>query len=206
MDESAFSFHTPETKQQVRQWLPKGQPGPVKAKVNATRTKKMVLAFFDSKGLIYTNYLPRGTTVNANYSVEALDTFMKILRKKRPQMVARDWLFHWDNAPVHTAVKVTDWLAARDIKLIEHPPYLPDLAPADYFLFPRVKRELAGLTLTQDTFKKEWEGAVQISRRRTLPRHSGDGFRAMRSVLRSAADTLRKAKNKNCPNYYCFLQ
>jgi hypothetical protein len=35
------------------------------------------------------------------------------------------------------------------------------LAPADYFLFPRVKRELAGLTLTQDTFKKEWEGAVR---------------------------------------------
>jgi hypothetical protein len=35
------------------------------------------------------------------------------------------------------------------------------LAPADYFLFPRVKRELAGLTLTQDSFKKAWEGAVR---------------------------------------------
>jgi histone-lysine N-methyltransferase SETMAR len=133
----------------------------VKAKVHATRTKQMVLVFFDSKGLIYTNYVPRGTTVNANYIVEALGTFMKILRKKRPQMVAGDWLFHWDNALVHTAAKVTDWLAARDIKLIEHPPYLPDLAPADYFLFPRVKREMAGLTLTQDSFKKEWEGAVR---------------------------------------------
>ncbi len=42
---------------------------------------------------------------------------------------------------------------------IEHPPYLQGLAPADYFLFPRVKRELAGLTLTHDTFRKEWEGA-----------------------------------------------
>jgi hypothetical protein len=74
------------------QWLPKGQPGLVKAKVHATRTKQMVLAFFDSKGQIYTNYVPRGTTVNANYIVEALGTFMKILRKKRPQIVARDWL------------------------------------------------------------------------------------------------------------------
>jgi hypothetical protein len=44
---------------------------------------------------------------------------------------------------------------ARDIRLIEHPPYSPDLAPANYFLFPRVKRELAGPTLTQDIFKKE---------------------------------------------------
>ncbi len=52
-------------------------------------------------------------------------------------------------------------MAARGIKLIEHPPYSPDLAPADYFLFPRVKRELAVLTLTQDSFQKAWEGAVR---------------------------------------------
>jgi hypothetical protein len=120
--------------------------------------------------------VPRGTTVNANYIVEALGTFMKILRKKRPQMVAGDWLFCWDNAPDHTVAKVTDWLAARDIKSIEHLPYLPALALADYFLFPRVKKELAGLTLTQDTFKKEWEGPSGVSRRRTSPRCSGDGF------------------------------
>jgi hypothetical protein len=36
----------------------------------------------------------------------------------------------------------------QDIKLIEHPPYSLDLVLADYFLFPRFKRELAGLTLT----------------------------------------------------------
>jgi histone-lysine N-methyltransferase SETMAR len=160
MDESAVLFHTPETKQQSKQWLPKGHPRPVKAKVHVTRTKQMVLAFFNSKGLIYTNYVPRGTMVNASYIVEALGTFMKILRKKRPEMVAGDWMFHWDDAPVHTAAKVTDWMAARDMKLIEHQPYSPDLDPADFFSFPMVKRELAGLTLTQDTFKEEWEGAV----------------------------------------------
>jgi hypothetical protein len=41
MDESTVSFHIPETKQQSMRWLPKGQPGPVKAKVHATRTKQM---------------------------------------------------------------------------------------------------------------------------------------------------------------------
>jgi hypothetical protein len=44
----------------------------------------MVLAFFDSKGIIYTNYMPRATMVNANYIVEALGKFLKIFRKKRP--------------------------------------------------------------------------------------------------------------------------
>jgi histone-lysine N-methyltransferase SETMAR len=161
MDESAVSFHTPETKQQSKQWLKKGEPGPIKAKVHATRAKQMVLAFFDAKGLIYTNYVPKGTTVNANYIVEALGTFLKVLRKKRPVMAAGEWFLHWDNAPVHTAATATDWLAARRVKMIEHPPYSPDLAPADFFLFPKVKKELAGLMLTRESFKKDWEGAVR---------------------------------------------
>jgi hypothetical protein len=40
-------------------------------------------------------------------------------------------------------------MAARQIQVFQHPPYLPDLAPADIFLFFKYKRELAGLTLTQ---------------------------------------------------------
>jgi histone-lysine N-methyltransferase SETMAR len=76
-------------------------------------------------------------------------------------MAAGEWFLHWDNAPVHTAATVTDWLAARCVKMIEHPPYSPDLAPADFFLFPKVKKELAGLTLMRESFKKDWEGAVR---------------------------------------------
>ena len=52
MDESAVSFHTPETKQQSKQWIKKGQPGPIKARVHASRQKQMLLAYFDSKGVI----------------------------------------------------------------------------------------------------------------------------------------------------------
>jgi hypothetical protein len=37
----------------------------------------------------------------------------------------------------------------------------PDLTPADFFLFPKVKKELAGLTLTRESFKKDWEEAVR---------------------------------------------
>jgi hypothetical protein len=76
------------------------------------------LAFFDNKVLIYTNYVPRRTTVNAKYIMVALDKFMKIFRRKRPVLAARDWTFHWDNASVHTVAIVTDWMAARQIILI----------------------------------------------------------------------------------------
>ncbi len=59
-----------------------------KAKGHATWTKKMVLAFFDSKGLIYTNLL------YAIYIVEALGKFLKIFKQKRLEMAAREWWFH----------------------------------------------------------------------------------------------------------------
>jgi histone-lysine N-methyltransferase SETMAR len=189
MDKSAVSFHTPEKKQQSKQWLKKGEPWPIKAKVHMTRAKQMVLTFFDAKGLIYTYYVPRGTMVNATYIVEALGSFMKILKKKRPGMAAGEWFLHWDNAPVHTAATVTDWLVARRVTMLKHPPYSLDLAPADFFLFPKVKKELASFTLTSKTFKKEWKGAV-----RTTPRRSSSGFDAVKSVSGSAAVKWRKHK------------
>jgi hypothetical protein len=61
---------------------------------------------------------------------------------------------------------VTNWMAARQFQIIKHLPYLPDLAPADFFLFPCVKRELAGKTLTKETLKEWVGGAVE---QRTSP-------------------------------------
>ena len=161
MDETMVSYHTPETKRQSKQWIAKGKPGPIKARFHASQTKQMVLAFFDTKGLIYSNIVPRGSTVNAAYIMKALATFMKYLKKKRPQMVEGEWWFHWDNAPVHTAASVKNWLAARGVQMVDHAPYSPDLAPANFFLFPKMKEELAGRYLTQDGFKTAWEGVAR---------------------------------------------
>jgi hypothetical protein len=138
--------------------------------------------------------MPKGTTVNARSIVEALGTFMKVLRKKRPLMAAGEWFLHWDNAPVHTTATITDWLVARRVNMIKHPLYSPDLAPADFFLFPKVKTELAGLMLTRESFKKDWEGAVRTLSAADFARRSSSGFAAAKSVSRLAADTSRKLK------------
>jgi hypothetical protein len=44
---------------------------------------------------------------------------------------------------------------------LEHPPYSLDLAPADFFLFRKVKEALAGITLDQESLKNTWEGVVR---------------------------------------------
>jgi transposase len=49
---------------------------------------------------------------------------------------------HHDNAPCHAALNVREFLAKHSILVVPHPPYSPDLAPSDFFLFPRLKSTL----------------------------------------------------------------
>ena len=46
---------------------------------------------------------------------------------------------HHDNAPVHNSILVTDYLTKMGIKTVHHPPYSPDLAPCDFWLFPKLR-------------------------------------------------------------------
>ena len=55
-----------------------------------------------------------------------------------------DWFLLHDNALSHNATIVKQFLAKRKVTVPDHPPYLPDLAPADYLLFPKVKSHLKG--------------------------------------------------------------
>ena len=143
---------------QSQQWVKKRSPRPIKGRSQASRVKQMVLAFHDRDGLIYTNIVHRGHTVNGVYIVRALKSFLKVIKQKRPEKVEAGFILHWDNAPVHTARIVRDFLATKDnIEMMDHPPYSPDLAPCDFFLFPKLKSKLAGEFLAVETFKKRWD-------------------------------------------------
>jgi len=39
-------------------------------------------------------------------------------------------------------LSVREFLATKQITVLEHPAYLPDLAPNDFFLFPKIKEIL----------------------------------------------------------------
>jgi transposase len=41
-------------------------------------------------------------------------------------------------------------MAYLDFHSLEHPPYSPDLAPTDYYLFPRLKKQLKGRHFSSD--------------------------------------------------------
>ena len=67
-----------------------------------------------------------------------LREFRKGFRWKRPALFKSGrWHFQQDNAPVHNSILVTDYLTKMDIKTVPQPPFSPDLAPCDFWLFPK---------------------------------------------------------------------
>ena len=69
----------------------------------------------------------------------------KAIRKKRPELWKNNsWLLHHDNAPPHSLLLVRNFLAKNNTVLLSQPPYSPDLALCDFFLFPILKRPMKG--------------------------------------------------------------
>ena len=55
---------------------------------------------------------------------------------------------HHDNAPAHNSLLVREFLAKNNTVTMSQPPYSPDMAPGDFFLFPKIKRTLKGRRFT----------------------------------------------------------
>ena len=78
-------------------------------------------------------------------STEVLKRLLEKVRRKRSELFANNsWIFHHDNAPKHTALTVKEFLTIKQITLLEHPAYSPDLASSDFFVFPKIKKILKG--------------------------------------------------------------
>jgi transposase len=53
-------------------------------------------------------------------------------------------MLHHDNAPAHASLLIREFLTKHETTVVPQPPYSPDLAPADFFLFPQLKSSLKG--------------------------------------------------------------
>ena len=65
--------------------------------------------------------------------------FRKRFSRKRPELFkSGQWHCHQYNAPVDNFILVTDYYTNMGIKTVPHRPYSPDLAPCDFWLFPKL--------------------------------------------------------------------
>ena len=63
------------------------------------------------------------------------------------QRKAQSFVFHMDNAPCHNSRATREYLEENKVVRIDHPPYSPDLAPSDFYLFGYVKNAFANIVL-----------------------------------------------------------
>lgn len=144
VDETWVHHYTPETKEQSKQWIGPGEPTPKKAKTIFSANKVMATVFWDARGIIYIDYLEKGKTITGQYYADLLQRLSHEVKIKRPHLAKKKILFHHDNAPAHTSIVAMAKINDLKFELMPHPPYSPDLAPSDYYLFPNLKKWLGG--------------------------------------------------------------
>jgi hypothetical protein len=102
----------------------------------------MVTSVWNPSGFHVVNALPKWSKFKAQYYTNDMLVSVSDWRRLswRTQQ-GKLWL-HADNARPHTAKVSTDYITRNGMKPAHHPPYSPDLAPSDFFLFGSVKRKL----------------------------------------------------------------
>jgi len=118
-DETWIFVYDPETNRQSKEWHTSASPRPKKARMNKSKIKSMLICFFESEGIVHTEFVPQGQTVNQFYYREILERLRKRVVRVRPG-IANNWMLHHDNAPCHMAISVIEFLAKTSIPVVPH--------------------------------------------------------------------------------------
>ena len=113
-------------------------------KTQTSASKVLGSVFWDGQAILCIDYLEKRRTINSECYIALLVRLKEEIDQKRPQRKKKKVLFHKDKAPCHKSIATMTKLHELYFELLPHPPYSPDLAPSDYWLFADVKRMLQG--------------------------------------------------------------
>ncbi|KAF2356775.1 Transposase type 1 [Trinorchestia longiramus] len=120
------------SKQQPKQWLPRGSSGPIKFKSERSVNKVLATVFWDSEGVVLVNFLEDRKTVTEAYYVAVLRKLRAKLTKKPPGKLHRGILFNHENAPAHSSRVTNEVLREFRLELLSHPLYSPSFISLSY--------------------------------------------------------------------------
>jgi hypothetical protein len=120
------------------EYCQKGSPAPKKFKTKASAGKVMLTVFWNSEGVVLTDFLEKGATVNSERYVKTLKSLKKRITRKGAE--TGDVLLQQDKARPHTS----DAIAHLGFTVLPHSAYSPDLTLSDFHLFPKMKEDLIG--------------------------------------------------------------
>jgi len=172
-DEVYVYYYDALTRQESRVWIIEGEDVPQVVKRDRTVRKVLYAVFFSTSGLSRCVKLEGQKSVTANWFTTVCLPQVFGHRSGRPRML------HMDNATSHTSNTTKEYLAKNKIKTVPHPPYSPDLALCDFWLFAGLKRNLRGRSFAsereldsaarayfEDIPSEAWKGAFNMWRKR----------------------------------------
>jgi histone-lysine N-methyltransferase SETMAR len=128
-----------------KSWSLSGECSQFVAKRGLTNKKVLLCVWWDIRGIVYLEFLKSGQTINSDVYCDQLDKVDESLKQNRAALVNRKGvLFHQDNARPHVAENTRKKLEELGWDLMEHPPYSPDIAPSDFYLFRCLQNHLDG--------------------------------------------------------------
>ena len=164
MDEIWIHHFTLESNQQSAEWTAEGESCPKQPKMQTSAGKVLASIFWDVQGIFFINYLKKGRTITNKYYIALLVHLKEEIAKKQPQMKKKKCSF--TKSQLNCNNGKTTWIA------LLHPPYSPDLAPSDYWLFADLKRMFQGKTFgSNEEVISETEAYLEVKDKSFYKKH-----------------------------------
>ena len=128
------------------QWVDRDEQPDDVPKPDLHPKKVMLCVWWTINGPIYWELLPAGQTITADVYSRQLRDLKKAVDAS--PLAKHKAYFQHDNARPHVARQTMSQLSKLGWIVLPHPPYSPDLAPSDYWLFGELQRHLEGRDFT----------------------------------------------------------
>lgn len=90
----------------------------------------MITVFFDYRDVVHLEFLLPGLIITKESYLNVMRRLRKAICKKRFELwQGNSWCLHHDNAPFHTALIISNFLANNSTHIVLQPRYSHDLAP-----------------------------------------------------------------------------
>lgn len=126
-------------------WLDIDQKPPQMVDDHISSKKVMVTIIWGVYGFFIVNFLPEGESYDSEYFISNI---LEPLSNERQNIWAgskrkKIWL-HLDNSKVHNSILTSQKYNVLGFKRTPQPPYSPDIAPSDFYLFGFLEEKLKG--------------------------------------------------------------
>ena len=119
-------------------WSKRDEPAQLTSKADIHQKKVILSVWWDFKGIVYFELLPRNQTINSNVHCRQLMKFDKEIEEKRPELVTRKGvIFHQDIARPHTSLVTRKKLLELGWEVMPHSPYSLNLQKKNIKIFEK---------------------------------------------------------------------